>query len=572
MPPSAPGSSMLKIRTLADDMQRAQGIPTALRTIAPASLQADIKKAVGDSAPATRPSTSAQVSISPHISASAPTPPELPPDTAFDIRHESTTDAGMAEATIINDRKVRDWSLMGAMQRQVQMWWKQNILPLFKEKQPRMIEGGIAPQAEQPVFTGDVAGLAPVPEVRTFASDVREVEGEKRSPLPPAPAKDWRRISEPREDAPLPHTSTEEARAHKADLHAARLRMPAPHNERQSIKTARPVRTPDGRTLYAGVGESDPRARLARLAETKLVAEPRVSRDIPFIPPTFTHQESSPIRTYRYDALSDIKERDLSKTQIATQELKQRDRMGVAPRSTATPPPHTRIIPILTVCTFILLLVVGGTLLIPRLLNDAPLVQVNGILSFFTTDAQTSVPFVNDRVALLESLNVARISTTLGKDATLHIPITASANASESAHAEEILRGLDFRIPGAYLRSLHDTTMFGAYGIDRTPFIILKTSHFETAFAGMLAWEEFMSVDLAPFFGSPVRRSYDQNALTNDHTRAAYFADVVIQNKDVRILYDEYGQERILYSFVSKDTLVIAGTSETLQALTQILQ
>ncbi len=85
--------------------------------------------------------------------------------------------------------------------------------------------------------------------------------------------------------------------------------------------------------------------------------------------------------------------------------------------------------------------------------------------------------------------------------------------------------------------------------------MVFKTSSYETSFAGMLKWEETLQQDLTPFL----------HASTTPGTTT--FQDVVIRNKDVRVLKDTTGKAAILYSFPSKDTLVITTDEETFKEI-----
>jgi hypothetical protein len=108
--------------------------------------------------------------------------------------------------------------------------------------------------------------------------------------------------------------------------------------------------------------------------------------------------------------------------------------------------------------------------------------------------------------------------------------------------------------------------MLGTYGADKSPFLIFKTEFHENAFAGMLDWEQTISRDLTPLFGTAV---LDEGRPLNAPTDS-FFVDRIIQNKDTRILIDLTGEERLLYSFIDTRTLVIATNRNTfLEILTR---
>ena len=85
------------------------------------------------------------------------------------------------------------------------------------------------------------------------------------------------------------------------------------------------------------------------------------------------------------------------------------------------------------------------------------------------------------------------------------------------------------------------------------PVMVIPVTSYERAFASMLAWENSMNRDLAPFFGA-LAPSIDENGLFFEPP----FQDKIIRNYDVRALVgdDESG---ILYSFPTRNILIMAG-------------
>lgn len=124
---------------------------------------------------------------------------------------------------------------------------------------------------------------------------------------------------------------------------------------------------------------------------------------------------------------------------------------------------------------------------------------------------------------------------------------------------------LALRAPGSFTRAVSEMTFGSVGGTD--PFILMRVGNFDTAFAGMLAWEQYMSTDLAPLFGSIVSESYDPYARTDSQIRSAFFRDTIITNKSARILVDANNTERILYSFVRPNLILITTNSETFNTL-----
>lgn len=596
-PSASQSGTILQIRTFAEDLKRAQD-STGVRAETPPLRDTGSPPVVPvipmpkhGALPEKTNEEKLQAELTRHaapLSESLPSVHSTPighsssvvsPQGAFDIREMASEAVG--EATIINDREIRRPSAFEEMVGQWVSFWNDRVLSLFAPHQGHdaEIRMDIAPSIQSPAWSLGQKET-PVPGIRTLAHDAEEVQKGKRAALPEVKTENWKRISEPRAHGPVPNATNDELAVYRTALHAIPKRPAPPQGEiKKPFKVAREMRAPVSQTAdlisknqnYAVAPETDARERLSRLAQTPKPAEKAVSRDIPFTPPAPTPTPlSTPIRTYRYDALSDVKERNLSTQQIAAQEAIRRESGQPSINATQRPTTSNRswLIPAVGTVVVVALVLSGGLYFYLRAPSTTPTeTVVSGVPSFFATDTEVPVAFTTDRILLLSLLNTARSSAVLDTANYAHIyPSKKDASGEHAVPTSEIMKTIDPRAPGVFIRALGETMMFGAYGAHHEPFVILKVAPFDTAFAGMLAWEDYLGTDFAPYFGDPVRRSYDPNALTVDQTRAAHFTDTVIQNHDVRILYDEYGAERMLYT-LSGDKVLITRDSETLQAL-----
>jgi hypothetical protein len=137
------------------------------------------------------------------------------------------------------------------------------------------------------------------------------------------------------------------------------------------------------------------------------------------------------------------------------------------------------------------------------------------------------------------------------------------------ADIDSILGTLGLRADGSFIRGVREIAFGGSYG---EAFIVLTTASFDTAFAGMLGWEEAMSSDLSPLFGTPVSSSYNPEVRTDTQTSSAYFKDVIASNKNARLLVDENGEDRIVYTFIDQNTIVITTNRESLSDIIPLLK
>lgn len=125
--------------------------------------------------------------------------------------------------------------------------------------------------------------------------------------------------------------------------------------------------------------------------------------------------------------------------------------------------------------------------------------------------------------------------------------------------------------PGSLTRSLGTEFLLGkylnkeaAFGNPST-FLVFGITDYSLAYASMLDWEKSMFRDLFVLFD--INISDSDNALFEKSWK-----DIIINNKDARVLYGENGEGVLYYSFVNKTTLVITKDSETLkEIISQIL-
>ncbi len=100
----------------------------------------------------------------------------------------------------------------------------------------------------------------------------------------------------------------------------------------------------------------------------------------------------------------------------------------------------------------------------------------------------------------------------------------------------------------------------------------MKVSSFDAALGGILQWEDAMSGDLAPLFGTPVAATFDRTARTATQTREPFFVDVVHANRDMRILRDSEERERIVYSFLDRSTILIATDRTVIEEVAPLVR
>lgn len=205
---------------------------------------------------------------------------------------------------------------------------------------------------------------------------------------------------------------------------------------------------------------------------------------------------------------------------------------------------------------------IAGYSRLERFLNSsAPTVPLEptraetpGGLSFFGNETKNS--FVKAVRARLETLPTAEGELRM-------LPVTAAGHPMRSGDFFTLLHS---GAPAELIRVLSGDITLGMYGLRGNQlFLVFPVGSFDHAFGGMLSWEKLMPDELSGLFNIP--RASAAASTTSAASSPPVFKDAVIRNKDVRALFDEQGAIRLLYSFLNKETLVIAEREETLRAL-----
>lgn len=157
---------------------------------------------------------------------------------------------------------------------------------------------------------------------------------------------------------------------------------------------------------------------------------------------------------------------------------------------------------------------------------------------------------------LVNAISAEKKSFKLPVNSVLYINVTNEDGVS--GNVESIIGLLSPRIPQSLLRALENEYMLGIYSFDTNePFIILTTDDFPASYSGMLKWENGMVSDIGELFG----------ITQNSDTGTLVFEDEEFKNKDLRIVRDNNRKTILLYSFVDKNTIVIAKNENIFAAI-----
>lgn len=120
--------------------------------------------------------------------------------------------------------------------------------------------------------------------------------------------------------------------------------------------------------------------------------------------------------------------------------------------------------------------------------------------------------------------------------------------------------------PQALIRNLGEEYLIGTYNIKEGDiskphlFLIFSINDYNQIYASMLAWEKTMLQDLNLTFGIDV--SEDRSELLEKQ-----WSDIIINNKDARVLYDNLGKEVLYYIFINKNSFLITDNQDVVKEI-----
>lgn len=143
------------------------------------------------------------------------------------------------------------------------------------------------------------------------------------------------------------------------------------------------------------------------------------------------------------------------------------------------------------------------------------------------------------------------IKNTAGLGEGLHIVTPLGHDTAMPLSSREILSLINRQFAPAFLGDI-TSVQVGMYRDE--PVLLLSVSDENNARGGMFKWETTLSQDLSPWFGVPLRHT-STSSLTS-------FKDSTSAGRDVRILTDDIGTERITYGFLHP-YLILVTTNTT---------
>lgn len=286
-----------------------------------------------------------------------------------------------------------------------------------------------------------------------------------------------------------------------------------------------------------------------------------------------------PLETYQGDIESMVEKKNVSVLSIAAAEAdKKRE---VAPAEPAQSRSWMRAA--LYVGTGVLLILIVSGVWFYIATRSAPIatVAVSTQAPFITVDDAEAVPVsITTRSSLMNSLETAKqnVKISLGLIEQLD-PVVQTTDAQDNTSQsvlgiQDLLTTLAPEIPQELTRTLQPTYLLGVHSYDENDaFLILQTDSYETAYAGMLAWETTMQSDLSPLFDRTPPVHANGTATSTASTTPSQsiinssFTDQVVDNRDARVITNQYGDILLLWTFLDRNTIVITNNDATLREI-----
>jgi hypothetical protein len=291
-----------------------------------------------------------------------------------------------------------------------------------------------------------------------------------------------------------------------------------------------------------------------------------------------------PLRTYQTDAQVRIHESNASLISVAAAEenRKARAQFVVKPayKTMSDAPQHHYVRTLIIVICIALFLAGGiGTIAYVLIPKTVPISQQQIEINHpIAVDESVELPFgglTHDQ--LMQFLTDMRDKTglSLGLVREIYFTVPTDIGGKRLATVNEVLARLAPHVPPELTRTLDAPFLVGVHVYDGNQgFVILKTNEYERAYSAMLAWEPTMRQDLLPFMDRrPGVKLNSEIAPTSTPAKVinSAFVDVVLKNHDTRALYDDVGNIIFLYSFLDRNTILIATNDRTLgEAISRI--
>jgi len=281
----------------------------------------------------------------------------------------------------------------------------------------------------------------------------------------------------------------------------------------------------------------------------------------------FNDKDIKVLRTYASDMAEAVKQNEMSVIKIAMAEKEKRDREDVYKKAEGTT--GSKIFFVIGGIILVIAAIIGAYFIFQqKKAKEIPQPIVSSqVETFIAYDSKLNVDVTN--ISNVDNLATAiREETKTNTQLVEALFLTKDVNGiTGNLTTGNFLSLIGTTMPNALERSLSDKFLLGKYSEANNNsgiFLIFQTTDYNQAYASMLAWEKTMANDLAKIFNMKLPVSADG---TTQITPGKKWKDILINNKDVRVLYGDTGEGLIYYAFTNKNDFVITNNIEALKEI-----
>ncbi|MDD3662923.1 MAG: hypothetical protein PHT84_03590 [Candidatus Pacebacteria bacterium] len=278
------------------------------------------------------------------------------------------------------------------------------------------------------------------------------------------------------------------------------------------------------------------------------------------------------IHTYMSDMADVVRENEMSVIKVAMAEQRSRERGDYYERNKETP--KKKFLFVLGGLFIILIGVFASYFLIQKAKEkNAPVEIVKTIIPLISYDnsVELDATLITNKIDLSNLINPEIKSGETPNTIKAFFLNQKTEESKTQMGLSSLLKTMNITTaPGSLTRSFSEEYMIGTYATTNPSdkshlFLMIKINDYEPAFAGMLEWEKTILGDLFSFFQINIKEK-------DNYLFEKTFKDIMIKNKDVRVLYDDNNQGVLYYFFPSKEHLVITDNQEAIEEIiTRIL-
>jgi hypothetical protein len=279
------------------------------------------------------------------------------------------------------------------------------------------------------------------------------------------------------------------------------------------------------------------------------------------------YKDSKVLRTYTSDMADAIRTDEMSVIKIALAEKEKREQEAVYREAEGTS--TSKILLIVGGVVLIVAAIIGSYFLIQKKKEKEVPIPIPGNQETFITYNANSYIDVTDKYNVMELLDAIKQQENQNTGLIKALFLTKKINnVDEQLTSNSFLSIIKTSIPGALTRSLSDKFLFGRYSnknsvnpVDKSAtFLVFQTNDYTQAYASMLDWEETMLKDLSILFNINIPES-------DNIVFQKPWKDIIVNNKDARVLYNESGEALLYYVFMNKNNFIITNSLEALKEI-----